>query len=213
MCFQSIVWVSSIFKKFSETQTIYWKQPKVSKVSPPLQFSPPPLSTPNGNANFFFHFSPPPPPPFFFPPSVSVGREEKDRGQEEREQERWKSLVMTMWIRMHTSGVQRMWLLSSDHWELLNVFSLPEIKYCNLEWMTVFSPHYPSTPSKVCVDILTRMSACVNSHTTAQIRVCVQWHRQTTVVHFQIVQLWSVQLWSVCATMSQTDHSYYYITM
>jgi hypothetical protein len=26
-------------------------------------------------------------------------------------------------------------------------------------------------------------------------------------VHFQIVQLWSVQLWSVCDTMTQTDHS------
>ncbi len=45
----------------------------------------------------------------------------------------------------HASGVQRMWLLSSDHWELLNVFSLPEIKCYNLEWMTVFSSHYPST--------------------------------------------------------------------
>jgi hypothetical protein len=41
-------------------------------------------------------------------------------------------------------GVQRMWILSSDHWELLNVFSLPEFKCCNLEWMTVFSSLYPS---------------------------------------------------------------------
>ena len=29
-----------------------------------------------------------------------------------------------------------------------------EIKCCSLEWMTVFSPYYPTTPSKVCVDIL-----------------------------------------------------------
>ncbi len=40
----------------------------------------------------FSLFTPPPPPPphsgvFFFCPSVSVGRQEKDRGQEEREQE------------------------------------------------------------------------------------------------------------------------------
>ena len=54
---------------------------------------------------------------------------------------------MAVWIHMiHASGVQRKWLLSSDHWDLLNEFSLPEIKYCNgLEWMTVFSLHYPST--------------------------------------------------------------------
>jgi hypothetical protein len=86
--------------------------------------------------------------------------------------------------RIHVSGVQRMWLLSSDHWELLNVFSLPEIKCWSLEWMVVFSSHYPSTTSKVCVDMIERMTTCVNSHTTAQIRVRAQWHRQTTVVHF-----------------------------
>ncbi len=64
--------------------------------------------------------------------------------------------------RIHVSGVQRKWLLSSDHWELLNVFSLPEIKCWSLEWMTVFSSHYPSTTCKVCVDILVCMTACVN---------------------------------------------------
>jgi hypothetical protein len=54
---------------------------------------------------------------------------------------------------IHTSGVQRMCLLSSDHWELLNVFSLPEIKGYSLEWMTVFSSHYPSTTCKVCAHV------------------------------------------------------------
>ena len=45
------------------------------------------------------------------------------------------------------SGVQRKWLIS--YWELVNVFSLSEIKCCSLEWMTVFSSDYPSTTSKV----------------------------------------------------------------
>jgi hypothetical protein len=27
--------------------------------------------------------------------------------------------------------------------ELLNGFSLPEIKFCSMEWMIVFSSHYP----------------------------------------------------------------------
>ena len=39
-------------------------------------------------------------------------------------------------------STEKVGILSSDHWELLNVFSLPEIKCCNLEWMTVFSSHY-----------------------------------------------------------------------
>jgi hypothetical protein len=69
------------------------------------------------------------------------------------------------------SGVQRKSILSSDHWDLLNVFSLSEIKCCSLEWMTVFSSHYPSTISKVCVDMFERMISCVNSHTTTQMRV------------------------------------------
>jgi hypothetical protein len=29
---------------------------------------------------------------------------------------------------IHVSGVSRKWILSSDNWELLNVFSLHEIK-------------------------------------------------------------------------------------
>jgi hypothetical protein len=42
---------------------------KVSKVSHPLQFSHPPLSTPNGNGKLIFSIFTPPPPPlpgFFF---------------------------------------------------------------------------------------------------------------------------------------------------
>ena len=54
--------------------------------------------------------------------------------------------------RIHTSGVQRKWLLLSEPWDLVNVFSLPEIKCCRLEWMTVFSSIYPSKTVKVCVD-------------------------------------------------------------
>ena len=46
--------------------------------------------------------------------------------------------MMTVWSqRIHTSGVERQFLRSSDHWDLI-VFSLPEIKCCNLEWMSVF---------------------------------------------------------------------------
>jgi hypothetical protein len=48
----------------------------------------------------------------------------------------------------------------------------------------VFSSHYPSTSCKVCVDMLARIIACVNSHTTAQISGRTRWHRQTTVEHF-----------------------------
>jgi hypothetical protein len=64
-----------------------------------------------------------------------------------------------LWLRKcvdrgSTSDVRRKWLLSSDHWELLNVFSLPEIKYC--------------TSWKVSVDILKSMIGCVNSQTTVQ---------------------------------------------
>ncbi len=85
-------------------------------------------------------------------------REEKDRRRGNR---RWKTLVMTMWSRrIHTSGVQRKWLLWSDNWELLNVFSLSEIKYSILEWMTVFSSQYPSTTFKVCVDMFVCMTTC-----------------------------------------------------
>jgi hypothetical protein len=76
----------------------------------------------------------------------------------------------------------------SDHWELLNVFSLPEIKCGSLEWMTVFSSIYPSTTCKVCVDMLAFMIVCVNSHTQYR---CACEHsgtlRQTTVVHSQRV--------------------------
>ncbi len=33
---------------------------------------------------------------------------------------------MAVWSRrIHASGVHRKWLVSSEHWELLNVFSLP----------------------------------------------------------------------------------------
>ena len=49
----------------------------------------------------------------------------------------------------------------------INVFSLPEIKCCSMEWMTVFSSIYPSTTCKVCGHV-SRMIACVNSHTSAQ---------------------------------------------
>jgi hypothetical protein len=67
----------------------------------------------------------------------------------------WKTLVTKVCRqKIHTSDVQRKWLLSSDHWELLNVFSLPEIKYC--------------TSWKVSVDILESMIGCVNSQTTVQ---------------------------------------------
>jgi hypothetical protein len=92
---------------------------------------------------------------------------------------------MATWSkRIHATGVQSKWLLSSDHWELLHVFSLPEIKYCNWDWMTVFSSNYPSTTWKVCVDMFACMIACVNSHTTAQMRARAQWHRQFTVEHW-----------------------------
>jgi hypothetical protein len=38
------------------------------------------------------------------------------------EGEGWNVLVMTVWNkRIHGSGVQNKWYLSSDHWELLNV--------------------------------------------------------------------------------------------
>ncbi len=50
-----------------------------------------------------------------------------------------------------------------------------------VEWMTVFSRHYPSTTSKVCVDILGVWSY-VNSHTTAQTRVRTQWYRSIPAV-------------------------------
>ena len=52
----------------------------------------------------------------------------------------------------------------------LNVFSLPQVKCCSLELMTVFSASYPSSTCKVCVDMLARVIACVNSHRTAQMR-------------------------------------------
>ena len=36
---------------------------------------------------------------------------------------------MAVWSRrIHASGVHSKWLLSSEHWELLNVFSLPQIR-------------------------------------------------------------------------------------
>jgi hypothetical protein len=71
---------------------------------------------------------------------------------------------MAVWSRrIHTSGVHRKWLLLSEDWEILNVFSLPEIKYCFLEWMVVFSSIYPSTTCKVCVDMLELMIACVHN--------------------------------------------------
>ena len=72
-----------------------------------------------------------------------------------------------------TAAAPSPWLLLSDHWELLNVSSLPEIKCCSLEWMAVFSSIYPSTTCKVCVG-LELMIACVHSHTTVQMRVRAQ---------------------------------------
>jgi hypothetical protein len=106
-------------------------------------------------SRYFFHFSPPPVVSFLFSALLAfLGGKEKDDRKGKR---RWKAL-------------QRKWLLSSDHWDLLNVFSRPEIKYSGLEWMTVFSSYYPSTSSKACVDMLTRIIPCVNSHTTGQMR-------------------------------------------
>jgi hypothetical protein len=42
------------------------------------------------------------------------------------------------------------WLFSSDHWELLNVFSLGQIKCGRWEWMSVFSTVtlHPPPPSQ-----------------------------------------------------------------
>ena len=44
-----------------------------------------------------------------------------------------KALAMAVWSRrIHGSGVKRKWLLSSEHWEVLNVFSLPQVMDLNL---------------------------------------------------------------------------------
>ena len=40
--------------------------------------------------------------------------------------------------RIHVSGVQRKWLLSSEHWDLLNVFSLvPKSHFTPLHWHSI----------------------------------------------------------------------------
>jgi hypothetical protein len=73
-------------------------------------------------------------------PGRVSGRERKEGRGGKRG---WKALAMTVWSgRIHTSGVQRKWLLSSEDWEVFNVFSLPQIKCCSLELMVVFSSTY-----------------------------------------------------------------------
>jgi hypothetical protein len=67
---------------------------------------------------------------------------------------------------------------------VLNVFSLPEMQFCDMDWMTVFSLNYPSTSCKVCVDMLSCMIACVNANTSAQMLVRARWHRHTTALDF-----------------------------
>jgi hypothetical protein len=98
--------------------------------------------------NLFFHFWPPPGVKslFLFPSRARfLGGKEKDG---RRGKSRWKALDMSVWSgRIHASGVQGKWLLSSDPGELLNVFSLPEIKCCNFEWMTVWLSFYQVTGS------------------------------------------------------------------
>ena len=64
---------------------------------------------------------------FFFPLRSAFSVEGKKR-REGREKEMEGTGDGSVDPRIHESGVQRKWLLSSDHWELLNVFSLPEIK-------------------------------------------------------------------------------------
>jgi hypothetical protein len=61
-------------------------------------------------SRYFFHFSPPPGREFFFWPFW--GKEKDGR----RGNKRWKTLVMAVW------NHSRKWLLSSEHWDLLNVF-------------------------------------------------------------------------------------------
>jgi hypothetical protein len=75
--------------------------------------------------NQFFYFSHPPHPViFFFVPSwVCFWEGKKRRGGREKEMEDTGDDSVEP-----VSGVQRKWLLSSEHWEVQNVFSLPQIK-------------------------------------------------------------------------------------
>jgi hypothetical protein len=76
-------------------------------------------------------------------PSAFLGGKEKDRkGVEEREKE----MEDTGEVSVELEDPR---LLSSDHWELLNVFRLSEIKRYSWEWMTVFPSDYLSTSCKV----------------------------------------------------------------
>jgi hypothetical protein len=54
-----------------------------------------------------------------------VSRRERKGGRGGKR--RWKALAMAVWSRrINTSGVQSKWLLLSEHWQLLNVFSRVE---------------------------------------------------------------------------------------
>ncbi len=97
---------------------------------------------------YFFHFSPPPTGVFFSPLTACFWRERKGREEREKEMEDTDDDSVTGSGRIHGSGVEWKCLLSSEHWDLQNVFSLSEIKWYNLKWMTVFYSYYPSRSCK-----------------------------------------------------------------
>jgi hypothetical protein len=78
----------------------------------------------------------------------AVSRRERKGGRGGKR--RWKVLTMTVWSRrINTSGVQRKWLLLTEYWELLNVFSRVEKTFLEerLKNEQYLPSPFPSPPS------------------------------------------------------------------